>query len=127
MAKSIVEEKADAFAVRIVNAYKYLTKVKHEYIMSKQLYRSGTSIQANVAEAQYAQSHKDFISKMSIALKEANESRKWINLLHKTEYLTEKEHGSIYGDANEIVMMLISIIRTGKNNNNNNEVEKDDK
>jgi len=109
-----VEEKADAFAIRIVNAYKYLTNVKHEYVISKQLYRSGTSIQANVAEAQYAQSLDDFISKMSIALKEANESRKWITLLHKTEYLTEKEYNSIYGDVNEIVMILISIIRTGK-------------
>lgn len=92
--------------------------------MSKQLYRSGTSIQANIAEAQYAQSHKDFINKMSIALKEANESRRWIGLLHKTEYINDREYKSIYDDVNEIVMILISIIRKGKNNNGNNEVDK---
>lgn len=124
MAKSIVQEKADAFAVRVVKAYKYITNEKREYVMSKQLYRSGTSIQANIAEAQYAQSHKDFINKMSIALKEANESRRWIGLLHKTEYINDREYKSIYDDVNEIVMILISIIRKGKNNNGNNEVDK---
>lgn len=124
MAKSIVQEKADAFAVRVVKAYKYITNEKREYVMSKQLYRSGTSVQANIAEAQYAQSHKDFINKMSIALKEANESRRWIGLLHKTEYINDREYKSIYGDVNEIVMILISIIRKGKNNNGNNEVDK---
>lgn len=124
MAKSIVQEKADAFAVRVVKAYKYITNEKREYVMSKQLYRSGTSVQANIAEAQYAQSHKDFINKMSIALKEANESRRWIGLLHKTEYINDREYKSIYDDVNEIVMILISIIRKGKNNNGNNEVDK---
>lgn len=124
MAKSIVQEKADAFAVRVVKAYKYITNKKREYVMSKQLYRSETSIQANIAEAQYAQSHKDFINKMSIALKEANESRRWIGLLHKTEYINDREYKSIYDDVNEIVMILISIIRKGKNNNGNNEVDK---
>lgn len=120
MSKSIVQEKADAFAVRIVKAYKYITNQKHEYIMSKQLYRSGTSIQANIAEAQYAQSRKDFINKMSIALKEANESRRWIGLLHKTSYLSDREYTSIYHDVNEIVMILISIIRKSKKNENKN-------
>lgn len=109
-----IKEKAEAFAVRIVNAYKYLLTVKKEKRISDQLYRCGTSIQANIAEAQYAVSHADFICKMQIALKEANEARSWIVLLHRTEYFDDKTFDSIYSDINEIIIILISILRTAK-------------
>ena len=89
--KSIVYEKAFDFAVRIVNLYKYLCKEKHEYIMSKQLMRSGTSIGANISEALEGQSRKDFVAKLQISLKEANESRYWIKLLGRTDYLEGKQ------------------------------------
>lgn len=121
MGSSIVQLKADAFAVRIVNAYKYLCKVKHEYRMSDQMYRCGTSIQANIAEAQYAESHKDFVHKMSIALKEANETRKWINVFHQTGYFDQRAYDSLFKDINEIIIILISIIRTAKRKNDSAE------
>lgn len=117
MAVSIVQQKADAFAVRIVRAYKYLCETKREYRMSDQMYRSGTSIQANIAEAQYAESHKDFVHKMSIALKEANETRNWINVIYKTGYFDQRAFESLYKDVNEIIVILISIIRTAKRKN----------
>lgn len=116
MISSVIQEKADAFAVRIVNAHRYLREVKHEYRMSDQLYRSGTSIQANVAEAQYAESHSDFIHKMSIALKEANESRNWINLFYKSGYINQRTFDSISEDINEIIVILVSILKTAKQN-----------
>ena len=86
-----IEEKSFEFAVRIVNLYKYLTSEKKEYVLSNQLLRSGTSIGANVAEAERGQSRPDFNSKMNNALKEANESFYWLRLLYRTEYLSEKE------------------------------------
>lgn len=114
MSASVIQNKSDAFAVRIVNAYKYLREIKREFRMSDQLYRSGTSVQANVAEAQYAESHDDFIHKMSVALKEANEARSWINLLFKSGYFDRRTYDSIFKDVNEIIIILISIIRTAK-------------
>ena len=117
MADNIIKEKADNFAVRIVNAYKYLTTQKHEKRMSDQLYRSGTSVQAMIAESQYAQSTADFINKLEIALKEANEARSWINLLYKTDYFDQKMYDSIYNDINEIIIILIAIVRSTKRNN----------
>lgn len=117
MAENIVKIKADSFAVRVVNAYKYLVEQKHERRMSDQLYRSGTAVQALIAEAQYAQSTADFISKLEIALKEANEARSWINLLYRTGYFQQPEYASIYDDVNQIVMILIAIIRKTKKNN----------
>jgi four helix bundle protein len=116
MDKNRVLDKALNFAVRVTNAHKYLVKSKNEHRISDQLYRSGTSIQANISEAQYAISHADFICKMQIALKEANESRNWITLLHKTNYIDDRTYESIYNDVNEIVMMLIAILKTAKNN-----------
>lgn len=104
-------EKARAFAVRITNAQKYLVNEKHEFRISDQLYRSGTSIMANLAEAQYAGTTADYINKIRIALKEANESREWITLLHNTDYLDEKTYKSIYQDINEIIVMLIAIVK----------------
>ena len=116
MTDNIIKTKADAFAVRVVNAYRYLTIEKNEKRMSDQMYRSGTAIQALIAEAEYAQSTADFISKMSIALKEANETRSWINLLHETGYFSDGMYCSIYDDINQIVIILIAIIRKTKEN-----------
>ncbi len=112
--ESIVYEKAFNFAVRIVKMYKYLCDGKKEFILSKQLVRSGTSIGANIAEGLEGQSKKDFVSKLNIALKEAVESRYWIDLLKETEYLTEEQYNSIYNDILEIIKMLTSIIKTSK-------------
>ena len=116
MSKSITESKSFEFAVRIVNLYKYLTKDKNEYVLSKQLLRSGTSIGANVSEGERAQSKADFYAKMSIALKEANETYYWLKLLYETDYLTEKEFLSVENDVNELISLLVSICKTTQNN-----------
>ena len=100
------------FAVRIVNLYKYLTGECREYVMSKQLLRSGTSIGANIAEAQRGQSKADFYAKMCIALKEANETQYWIHLLYRTNYLSKKEYNSIETDIEEILRLLTSICKS---------------
>lgn len=111
---NVISDKSFDFAVRIVNLYKHLTSEKKEFVLSKQLVRSGTSIGANVSEAIRGQSDADFISKLSIALKEANETDYWLKLLYKTDYLTEKEYESIRNDINEIIAILVSIIKTMK-------------
>ncbi|MCR5242260.1 MAG: four helix bundle protein [Prevotella sp.] len=115
--KNIVEEKSFDFAVRVVKLYKYLTTVKQEFVMSKQLLRSGTSIGANISEAQQAQSQMDFLSKMSISLKESYESDYWIRLLYHTDYLNEEEYESIISDCRTITKLLVSIIKSTKTNN----------
>ncbi len=109
--ENIIEIKSFDFAVRIVNLYKHLTNEMKEFVLSKQLLRSGTSIGANVAEAQKAQTKPDFNAKMNIALKEANETEYWLKLLYKTEYLTEKEFNSIENDIKEIIAILVSICK----------------
>ena len=109
--KSIIEIKSFDFAVRTVNLYKYLTTEKKENILSKQLLRCGTSIGANVSEAERGQSKADFNSKLNIALKEANETYYWLRLLHQTDYLTEKEFKSLETDINEIISILVSICK----------------
>ena len=109
-----VYEITSSFAIRIVNLYKYLTEDKHEYIMSKQLFRSGTSIGANTFEGKNAQSRADFCNKMNIALKEATESGFWIDLLHKTDYLTEEQYTSLYDDWNKIMGVLTKIVKATK-------------
>jgi four helix bundle protein len=114
MKQNIVLEKSAAFSIRIVMLYQYLTRKKHEYVMSDQIKRSGTSIGANVSESQNAQSKADFIHKMSIALKEADETVYWLTLLRKTNYLTEIEYDSMKKDADELRKLLISIIKTSK-------------
>lgn len=111
MKDNIIEEKSFDFAVRIVKLYQYLTDNKKEYVMSKQLLRSGTSIGANIAESQKAQTRPDFNLKLNIALKEANETYYWIKLIFRTEYLTEKEYESLSNDINEIVALLVSICK----------------
>lgn len=115
MRENIVKNKSFAFAVRIVNAYKYLCEEKREYVMSKQLLRSGTSIGALIREAEHAESKQDFIHKNAIAQKEANETLYWLELLKETEYLNEDEFEALYKDAIEIMKLLTSIIKTTKN------------
>ena len=112
---NLIVEKSKSFALRIVKAYKFLVE-KNEYVLSKQMLRSGTSIGANVREAIYAQSTADFISKMSIALKEASETDYWIELLMESEYIPEQAGNSLKDDCVEIIKILTSIINSKKNN-----------
>ena len=111
--------KSFAFSVRIMNLHKYLSRKKGEYVVSRQICKSGTSIGANVAEAQKAQSTADFVSKMKIALKEASETQYWLKLLHETKYLTDKEFFSLNGDLLEIVKILTAICKHYPQNNQN--------
>ena len=106
--------KSKSFAVRIVNLYSYLTKTKNEHVMSKQLLRSGTSIGANIAEAQYAISKPDFIAKQQIALKECAESLYWLEILYETNILTKEQFESIYTDCVELKKLLITILKSSK-------------
>ena len=114
MRKNVVKDKSFAFAVRIVNLYKYLTNDKKEFVLSKQLLRSGTAIGALIRESEHAESKADFIHKLSIALKEANETDYWLDLLHQTDYLTEKEYQSIKDNIIELLKLLATIIKTSK-------------
>lgn len=112
MDKNAIAEKSFEFSVRIVNAYRFLVKVHKEYVLSKQLLRCGTSIGANVAEAQRGQSHADFTAKMGIALKEANETHYWLKLLYRTEYLDKTQYESLNKDIQEIIGILMAICKT---------------
>ena len=111
---NIILDKSKAFAVRIIKLYKYLCDDKKEFTLSKQLLRSGTSIGANVKEAIRGQSKPDFISKMSIALKEASETEYWIELLYETEYISRTQFKSIYADNQELIKLLMSIVKSSK-------------
>jgi len=113
---NILVQKSFSFAIRVVNLYKYLTHNKKEFTLSKQLLRSVTSIGANINESQEAQSRNDFISKLSIALKEARETKYWIELLKETDYLTDKEADSIREDIIELIKILTTIIKTTRSN-----------
>ena len=110
----VIQDKSFRFAVRIVNLCRYLQTEQKEYILTKQLLRCGTSIGANVAESQQAQSRPDFISKLNIALKEAYETNYWLRLLYETRYLKQDEFQSIIYDCQEIEKLLISIIKSLK-------------
>ena len=112
--QNILKDKSFAFALRIVKAYKYLVKEKNEFVLSKQLLKAGTGIGALVREAEYAQSPPDFISKMSIALKEANETEYWLMLLKASEYIEDDVYSSIVNDCQELLRLLISTINTSK-------------
>ena len=112
---NLIEEKSFDFAVRIVNLYKHLQDDHRENIMSKQVLRSGTSIGANVKEAMHAQSRKDFISKMNIALKESYETEYWLRLLSRTEFITSAEFDSIFAENQSITNILAKIVITSKN------------
>lgn len=112
--ENIIEIKSFDFAVRIVNLYNYLTDKKKECVLSKQLLRSGTSIGANVAEAEQAQSKPDFVSKMNIALKETSETKYWLKLLQATNFLSKEESSSIVTDCVELGKLLTSIVKSSK-------------
>lgn len=112
MDENVSVEKSFEFAVRIVNLYKYLTREHKEYVLSKQLLRCGTSIGANISEAQRGQSKADFLAKMSIALKETNETQYWLRLLYRTEYLSKDQYTSIRKDADELSSILTAICKT---------------
>lgn len=112
MTENASVEKSFEFAVRIVNVYKYLTREHKEYVISKQLLRCGTSIGANISEAQRGQSKADFAAKMNIALKEANETDYWLKLLYRTDYLSKEQYESLKGDIQELLGILIAICRT---------------
>jgi four helix bundle protein len=114
--KNILKAKSYAFALRIVKLYRYLCKHK-EYVLSKQVLRSGTAVGALVSEAEFGQSKVDFISKLSIGLKEANETLYWLSLLKDSEFIDEKMHKSMQPDIEELIKLLISSIKTAKKNN----------
>lgn len=116
MKNNAIVDKSKSFAINIIKLYKYLVSEKQEYTLSKQVLRSGTSIGANVRESLRAQSRADFISKQNIALKEADEACYWLELLHETDFITDNEFENIYAEANEIVKLLVSIIKTAKAN-----------
>ena len=111
-----IEQRTYKFALRIIKAYKYLTRHHSEFVLSKQVLRSGTSIGALVREAKFAQSRADFVNKMSVALKEANETLYWIELLHDSEYIDDKTFESIHIEANEITSILATIVKSTKEN-----------
>lgn len=114
--RNVVRDKSFQFALRTVKLYQYLKEEKKEYILSKQVLRSGTAIGALVRESQQAESKADFIHKLAIALKEANETEYWIELLFQSGFLEEKSYQSIHTDIEELLKLLTSIIKTTKEN-----------
>jgi four helix bundle protein len=115
MKENVIKNKSFAFALRIIKAYQFLLE-KKEFVLSKQMLRSGTSIGAMIREAEQAESSADFVHKMAIALKEANETEYWIELLAKSSYIDEKVSVSIKEDLAEILKLLTAIIKTSKQN-----------
>lgn len=118
MKENIIKKKSFVFAVRIVKMYKYLCEHKKEFVLSKQLLRSGTSIGAMVREGEHAETKSDFKHKLAIAQKEANETLYWLELLKETDYLNEEQFDSINTDAIEILKLLTTILKTTKSNIN---------
>ena len=116
MCYNLIDKLSYAFALRIVKAYKFLCHEKGEHILSKQLLRSGTAIGALMREAKFAQSRADFVNKASVALKEANETLYWIELLHDSGYIDDEAYSSIHDEAHEITSILVSIVKTTKAN-----------
>ena len=117
MKENIVQQKGFAFAIRIVELYKYLQSEKKEFVLSKQVLRSGTSIGANIEESIGGASEKDFLHKLTISYKEARETIYWLKLLHATQYISEKEFNSLHNDAEEICKILAKIQITLKSRN----------
>ena len=109
-----LKDKSYSFALRSVNLYKHLSADKREFVLSKQILRSGTSIGANVAEANQAQSKADFVHKLSVALKEAVETEYWLNLLRDSEFLSQEQAESMLSDCLELIRILTASIRTSK-------------
>lgn len=114
MKENVIVDKSKAFALRIIKMYKYLSAEKREFVLSKQILRSGTSIGANVREAIRGQSSADFYSKLNIALKEASETEYWLELLGESEYIEKEHFDSIYLDCQEIISILVAITKTQK-------------
>lgn len=112
--RNIVADKSYAFALRIIKLYKFLISGKKEYVLSKQLLRSGTAIGALIKEAEHAQSKADFLNKMNIALKEANETEYWLMLLKDSEYIDLKSYNSIHPESIELIKLLVSIVKSTK-------------
>ena len=115
MKESILKEKSKSFAIRIIHFYQALKDAHQEFVLSKQILRSGTSIGANIAEAFYAESEMDFIHKLSIAQKECSETLYWLDLLYSTQHISEVGYNSLNADATEIMKLLTSSIKTVKN------------
>lgn len=114
MGKSVLKDKSYAFAIRIVKLSQYLQVEKREFVLSKQVLRSGTAIGALIREAEFGQSKADFISKMNISLKEANETEYWLCILHDTNYMEEKLFASLQSDCNELIAMLVATVKTAR-------------
>jgi len=114
MAKSVLKDKSYAFAIRVVMLSQFLQTDKKEFVLSKQILRSGTAIGALIREAEFGQSKADFTSKMNIALKEANETEYWISILKDTDYLDDKLFTSLQSDCKELIAMLVSTVKTSK-------------
>jgi four helix bundle protein len=112
--ENVIQEKSYAFAIRTVKLYRYLTEKKHEYVLSKQVLRSGTSIGANIEEGIGGQSAKDFYAKLNVAYKEARETNYWLRLLRDTDYLSAKEAKAMLDNCDELLKIIGSIIRTMK-------------
>lgn len=108
---SIIQNKSRDFAIRIINCYKYLVEQKHELIMSKQLLRCGTSIGANSRESKNAQSRMDFLNKINIALKEADETEYWLDIIHTTGFLDDEQYLSLDKDCKELIAILVTIVK----------------
>ncbi len=116
MKNNIVKDKSFAFAIRIVNVCRYLSTTKNEFVLSQQLLRSGTSIGAMIRESEHAESKADFNHKLAIAQKETNESLYWLELLNKTDYITQEEFKSLNLDAVELIKLLTAILKSSKTN-----------
>lgn len=114
MKENVLKNKSFNFAIRIVNLYKFLKKEHGEYILSQQLIRSGTSVGAIIREAEHAESLKDFIHKLSIGLKEANESKYWLDLLFATEFINKNMYESLNKDCEELLKLLTASVKTSK-------------
>ncbi|PJA02144.1 four helix bundle protein [bacterium (Candidatus Gribaldobacteria) CG_4_10_14_0_2_um_filter_36_18] len=115
MKESILKIKSYKFAIRIVKLYQFLVKEKKEFVLSRQILKSGTSIGALIKEAEFGQSRADFINKMNVALKEANETIYWLEILKDTGYIDDKLFKSLYNDCEELIKMLVSTVKTSKN------------
>lgn len=114
MKENIIKDKSFAFAIRVVKLARYLQSERKEFVLSRQVLRSGTAIGALVREAEHAESKADFIHKMSIALKEANETLYWLELFYQSDYITDQSFASIQPDSEELVKLLVSIVKTSK-------------
>jgi four helix bundle protein len=114
MRENVLKVKSFRFAVRIVKLYQYLCEEKKEYVMSKQLLKSGTSVGAMISESEYSESKADFVHKLGVAQKESNETAYWLELLKETEYISIKEYESLNMDAVELIKLITSSIKTAK-------------